>query len=137
MLALVLLAGCGAQTRTYDVSVENRTDRTVTLWLTKDGPPAEEGWHSPEQLRERGRSGDAKYDMATVPPGRTAETGEMKGRFNGGTNAVLRVYEGAPDVTELMEMKPGARDRVDHILTPGKSKLAVVDRDGQLHVISE
>ena len=136
MLAL-MIAGCGSQTRKYDVSVENRTDRTITLWLTKDGPPAEEGWYSPEELRERGRGGEAKYDMAIVPPKRTGETGEVKGKFNSGTNAVLRVYEGAPELADLVGETARPRERVDHILTPGRNALAVVDRDGKLVVIKE
>jgi hypothetical protein len=137
VVVAVLVAGCGAQTRTYDVSVENRTDRTVTLWLTKDGPPEEEGWRSPEELAARARREKIKYDMATVDPGKTADTGAMKGKFASGTHAVLRVYEGNPDLAALMSESRESRDRVDYLLTPGKNRLAVVDRDGNLKVIKE
>jgi hypothetical protein len=139
LLALVATAvvGCGPQSRTYDLSVENRTDRTVTLWLMKDGPPDEEGWRSPEQLAKRSRTEKINYDMASVPPGKTAYTGELKGKFNSGTNAIMRVYEGSPALATLLSGEDKDRDRVDHILTPGKSKLAVIDRDGKLAVLKE
>ena len=133
----IALIGCAAgQSRTYDVTVENRTDRTVTLWLTKDGPPEEQGWRSPEQLAEHRQDGAVKYDMASVPPGRKADTGTLKGHFAGGTNAVLRVYDGAPDLSELMSGDK-TRDRADYILAPGTNRLAVVDRDGKLNVLKE
>jgi hypothetical protein len=135
MMVMGVAAGC-AQTRTYDLSVENRSGRTVTLWLMKDGPPEEEGWQSPEQIAARARKmEDVHYDMATVSPGRTAETGKLKGKFKSGTNAILRVYDGSPSLSTIL--RDAKRDRVDHVLSPGKSKLAVIDRDGKLDVLKE
>src|SRR5438552_12672165 len=50
-LLCLLLTGChNYESRTYDVTVHNRTAEPITIWLTKDGPPYEAGWLSPEDL---------------------------------------------------------------------------------------
>src|SRR2546430_559981 len=94
LLALVFIpVGCNSTGGgSYSVVVKNESARPVTLWLTKDGPPAEEGWLTPEQIVKDKR--ELKYDLAFVPPGRTGITEKMSGRFPRGTHAVLRVYEG-------------------------------------------
>ena len=53
-MCFVLLSVCAAVgcTRSYEVSVHNKTPSAITLWLTKDGGPQEVGWLSPEQLTE-------------------------------------------------------------------------------------
>lgn len=137
VLAAMIVGCSGGASRTYDITVENRTQHTITLWLTKDGPPEEQGWLSPEQVsKHRLDREEPKYDMASVPPGRKAETGKQTGHFAGGTNAVLRVYDGMPNVGEILN-GDRERDRVDYILEPGKNNLAVVDRDGKLNVLKE
>jgi hypothetical protein len=129
-----IAAGCGAQ-KSFDVSVKNQTTQPVTLWLTKDGPPAENGWLSPEQLAKIPQDSKPKYDLAIVPPGKTGYTGKLSGEFPEGTRAVLRVYPGALELFHIAEaIKSGGVKHVDATLKPGGNKLAVVERDGQIAV---
>src|SRR4051812_37739445 len=42
--------GCSSPKQKYDIIVTNRLDQPVTIWLTKDEGPWEEGWVPPEQV---------------------------------------------------------------------------------------
>ena len=134
MLVLVAV-GCGSG-KSYQVEVNNQTSQSVTLWLTKDGPPKEEGWYSPEELGAMPENQRPGYDLALVPPGKTGFTGKVSGEFPKGTSAVLRVYEGEKELFHLLdEAKAGRRPkRVDQVLKPGVNRLAVVTRAGQMVV---
>jgi hypothetical protein len=125
----LLLIGCNSTSKSYQVSVKNQSPRPVTLWLSKDGPPAEEGWFTPEQIVSESRQ--LRYDLAFVPPGKTGYTGKMTGEFPKGTNAVLRVYDGEQEVFDLAK-EPAASTHADQVLKPGNNHLAVVERDGKL-----
>ena len=133
VLALALATvGCNSgTTKSFQVDVKNHSSRPVTLWLTKDGPPAEEGWLTPEQIVKDSRK--LKYDLAFVPPGRTGYTDKRSGEFPKGTNAVLRVYEGEKEVFDLAQ-EPAVSTHADHVLKPGSNRLAVVEREGKLVV---
>ena len=94
----------------------------MTLFLTKDGPPAEEGWYSPEELVKISGA-QPRYDLAFVPPGKTGFTDKLAGTFPSGTHAVLRVYPGEKEVYDLAKTPPD--QRTDFILafsTPNGSK---------------
>ena len=133
MLVLVV-SGCGSA-KSYQVEVKNQTNQPVTLWLTKDGPPKEEGWYSPEELSASPEESRPRYDLAIVPPGRTGFTGKVSGEFPKGTNAVLRVYEGEKELFHLLQdANEGATNRAEHILRPGMNRLSVIERDGKLTV---
>jgi hypothetical protein len=133
MLAVVAV-GCGSG-KSYQVEVKNQTAQSVTLWLTKDGPPKEEGWYSPEELGAMPESARPGYDLAIVPPGKTGFTGKVSGEFPKGTEAVLRVYGGQKELFHLLEdAKAGKANRVDQVLKPGMNRLSVVDRGGQMVV---
>src|SRR6187402_2072808 len=96
-VVVMLLAGvCGCTTskRTYDVTVRNELDKPATLWLTKDGPPSEEKWRSPEEIAKMKTIDDLVLSGVVVQPGKTASTGPVVGTFRSGTNGVLRVYVG-------------------------------------------
>ena len=136
MLLAVCLLGCGSS-KSYQVEVTNRTEQPVTLWLTKDGPPAEEGWYAPEELGAIAESDRPSYDLAIVPPGRTGYTGKVSGKFPEGTHAILRVYDGQKELFHILEdIKAGRSARADHVLKPGTSRLAVVRQMGRLVVES-
>ena len=112
--------------------MKNQTLQPVTLWLTKDGPPREEGWLSPEQLGEL-PADEQRYDLAIVPPGKTGYTGTVSGDFPKGTHAVLRVYDGQKELFHILEDdKAGQSNRVDQVLKPGMNRLSVRDSDGHL-----
>ena len=133
MLCLVAV-GCGSG-KSYQVEVKNQTLQPVTLWLTKDGPPKEAGWFSPEELGEMPENARPSYDLAIVPPGKTGFTGEVSGDFPKGTKAVVRVYDGGKELFHILEdLKAGQSKHVDHVLKPGMNKLSVVDRAGQMVV---
>ena len=118
MLTFVAL-GCSNQ-KSYQVEVRNQMLKPVTLWLTKDGPPREEGWFAPEELGEMPETARPGYDLAIVPPGKTGYTGKVTGEFPKGTNAVLRVYEGEKELFHLLEdAKLGQTNRADQVLKPG------------------
>jgi hypothetical protein len=141
LIACVLLTaglGCGSN-KSYQVEVQNKTSQPVTLWLTKDGLPAEEGWYSPEELGAMPKDARPKYDLAIVPPGKTGATDKLSGKFPSGTNAVLRVYGGEKELYHILEAtRPGGAgiDRADHVLKPGENKLSVVEHAGRLVVES-
>jgi hypothetical protein len=113
-------------TKSFSVEVHNQSDRPVTLWLTKDGPPAEEGWLTPERVAAEG--GKLRYDLAFVPAGKTGFTEKFTGVFPNGTNAVLRVYEGEKEVFDLAN----ATAHVDAVLKPGKNRFSVIESGGSL-----
>ena len=73
VLGAMLLAGCSsAKEYTFDVSVKNESGRPITLWLTKDGPPMEEGWRSPEQVAMQSPGHEERISGVLVPDGKTA-----------------------------------------------------------------
>ncbi len=133
MLSAVCAGGCAAS---YQVEVKNHTTQPVTLWLTKDGPPPEEGWYSPEQLATMPADLRPTYDLAIVPPGRTGATAPMTGEFPRGTNAVVRVYQGAKELFHILEdAKAGEESRVDKTLKKGMNRFVVVEAgDGKIAV---
>src|SRR5688500_3931362 len=91
-LLIVLPVGCSA--RSYDVTVRNDLNQPITVWLTKSGPPAEANWLSPEQMAIGENTGPGRLSGVTIPAGKIAETGKVKGKFPKGTSAILRVYVG-------------------------------------------
>ena len=130
LLLMTTTLGCA-----YQAEVQNQTSEPVTLWLTKDGPPAEEGWFSPEQLAAMPEDARPLYDLAIVPPGRTGVTEPMSGKFPRGTHAVLRVYEGQKELFHVLEdAKAGKERRVDKVLKKGMNRFVVVERDGTIAV---
>ncbi|MEA2709478.1 MAG: hypothetical protein QOF78_2079 [Phycisphaerales bacterium] len=134
LMLIFVLAGCGAG-KSYQVEVKNQTNGPVTLWLTKDGPPKEDGWYSPEEIDAMPENARPAYDLAIVPPGKTGFTGKVAGEFPKGTAAVLRVYEGSKELFHIVEdAKAGRQNRSDHVLKPGMNRLSVVEHSGRLVV---
>jgi len=132
----VLVLGCHDwKERTYSVSVKNNGPEPVTVWLTKDGEPYEQGWFSPEVLiRLSPKSPPKEISGVVIPAGKTADTGERKGRFAENTHAILRVYVGNQSINDLLAMHPGAR-RQDLVLEPGKNAFTVSTPGGALNVV--
>ena len=120
--------GCSsAPTRTFDISVHNRSGMPVMLWLSKDGPPAEKGWLTTEQFLQS-PPGEPSPGV-DLPPDKTANTGKVSGKFPKGTNAVLEIF--ANDKNDR------ARSRSAGVLTlrlpPGRNDLTVsLDPQGRL-----
>lgn len=139
VFAALALAGCtSTHTRVYDIQVRNETDVPITIWLTKDAPPFDAGWRSPEQVALRAPGHDERIGGMVVPPGKTAFTGELKGRFVEHSYAWLRVYEGQyKRFSDLLSVSSKSPLRVDYPLDPGRNLLVVRHAEGRLQVDSE
>ncbi len=122
-----LICGCASR-RTYDVTVRNDLDKAVTLWLTKDGPPSEEGWQAPEEFIFLKNIDEVASPCVIVPPGKTANTGPISGKFPKGTNGILRVYVGETKFAEILRQQNG---RIDLKLEPGVNKFVLRDKNGE------
>ena len=127
-IALILIAcallGC-TPTRTYDITVHNETPAPVSLWLTKDGPPAERGWYTTEQFVAAPI--DEPSPGIILPAGEIADTGKRKGKFPRGTNAILLIYR-TGEIAKL----PGQSQPIVIRLIPGRNELTVVEENGKL-----
>lgn len=126
-MGLLLLCGGCTVSRTYEVSVRNDTSGPITIWLTKDGPPEQEAWLSPEQIAIDPTRATPEIGGVVVPAGKTASTGPTKGQFYSDVNAVLRVYEGQFTLAQLLAISRGSPNRIDTILPLGDSKWVVSD----------
>ena len=132
----LLLTGCHSyESRTYDVTVHNRTPEPITIWLTKDGPPYEADCLSPEDLAiESPRQNETREIGGVIlQPGKSASA-LRNGRFETATRAILRVYDGAVRFNDLLAISRDNPARVDVPLKPGKSEYSVEPGAGQLTV---
>src|SRR4051812_42156655 len=103
LASLVLFTGCqSGEKRTYDVTLKNLSSRPMTIWLTKNGPPWEEGWKSPEDIALESPQINERIGGIVVPPGKTASTGPKTGMFAPRVEAVLRIYHGQKMFNEIL-----------------------------------
>jgi hypothetical protein len=124
------LLGCHSyEVRTYDITVHNATRAPVTIWLTKDGPPYEDGWWSPEDLAMLSPKQNAAHEVGgvIVEPGKTADAINRKGRFEPQTNAILRVYRTGGGFNDLLAISHDSPSRTDVKLRPGRNDLEIDD----------
>ena len=127
----LLIVGChDVEKRTYDVTLHNNSTKTVTIWLTKNGPAYENGWRAPEDLAVLSPQMDERIAGVFVPPGKTAFTGKVTGEFAPHVDAILRVYLGQLGFDQILAVGRENADRVDVPLTPGTNDLVVTD-DGK------
>ena len=135
VVILLIAGGCSdIQKRSYRVAVRNDSRVPVTVWLTKDGPMYEDKWKSPEDLAIETRRAGELIPGVVVAPGKTASVGPVTGRFAPYTNAILRVYVGQHNFSELLAMSKGAPDRRDLELRQGNNDFQIVDRNGMMFV---
>jgi hypothetical protein len=136
MLGALVLAGCSPLRReTYEFTVHNQTARPLTLWLTKDGPPYEAKWESPEELATQWPVEDDSIPMVVVAPQATLRGGPIQGHFDRGVRAILRIYAGSRTFKEVLAFGPEDRDRLDVALRPGRNDLVVTEQAGRLKAI--
>lgn len=138
LLAPLLSLGCGPKEQQFAVAVKNGTDGPITVGLAKEGGgPYEYEWATPEQAAME-RVTDVPDPKAprnwglTVPPGRIADRGTVKGRFARGARPVLRVYGSDHPLEQILAISRGSSNRVDVNLSPGRNEYTVVKRDGRL-----
>ncbi len=129
IVGTMMLVGCGTSTRSYSIVVENGGLEPVTVWLTKDGPPAEASWLSPEQIAVAGLDKKVPLNFTPIPAGKTAELKPVEGRFQPRTNAVLRVYRGQRQFNDLLSIGSDSPNRTDVKLQPGANEI-IIDKNG-------
>jgi hypothetical protein len=136
VFATLTATGCSSTTRSFDVTVRNDTSYPVMLWLTKNGPPEEDRWVSPETLASSDRP-RSPLPGAVVQPGQKLATDTITGKFPSGTSAILRLYAHATHLTELPDIPaPAPGRRRDIVLQPGDNKFIVSDNPEPLSVKS-
>jgi hypothetical protein len=129
--------GCSSsQKRIYDVTVQNASSEPLTLWLTKDCEPYENGWLSPEDLAVSSpKNKDYIVSGVIVPAGKTASTGPRQGHFDPEGSAVLRIYDGQLMFNEILAIGRDSPLRIDLPLPDGASEWRVTrDAKGLIHV---
>src|SRR5271154_5621264 len=112
--AIVLLwmsIGC-ASTPTFEVSVKNNTTEPLTIGLVKEGDPFERAWVSPEDAAIAQQEPDPSM-WASIPSGKTADTGLVSGKFNPSAQAILRIYEGKLTLSGILAISRGQPNRLD------------------------
>ena len=128
--ATFLTTGC-ARTEKFDVSVRNDTAGALTLALTKDGPPFESVWSSPEDLAIESPRADEQHGFVVLPPGKEAAVA-IEGKFDPGTRGVLRVYRGDLQISDMTAIGPASPNRIDLPLQPGPNSFVIDDATGRL-----
>lgn len=136
--ALLALLACGmvfvgcARTETFNITVRNDTPDPLTLALTKDGPPFERVWASPEELAVESPRNDEQHSYLLLPAGKEADVPAVTGRFDGDTRGYLRVYRGDLGISQMNAIGRQSHNRVDLPLRPGMNRFVIADVDGRL-----
>ena len=130
LLLAAIVTGC-ARTEKFDLTVRNSTTSPITLALTKDGPPFEPLWASPEDLAIQSPGADEKHGYVVLPPGKEGDV-SVQGKFDNGTRGYLRVYRGDLQVSEMNAIRSDSPNRLDLRLSPGRNVFVIVDPRGRL-----
>ena len=130
LLLAAIVTGC-ARTEKFDLTVRNSTTSPITLALTKDGPPYEPLWASPEDLAIQSPNAEEKHGYVVLPPGKEGDV-SVQGKFDKGTRGFLRVYRGDLQVSEMNAIHSSSPNRLDIPLPPGRSVFVIVDAHGRL-----
>jgi hypothetical protein len=126
-LACLFAFGCSSDMKSFDVTVKNNTAYPIMLWLTKNGPPEEDGWVSPETLASSDRP-RRPLPGVVIDPGMRLGTGSVSGKFAAGTNAILRLYAHATRLADLLDYPaPAPGRRRDVVLQPGTNNFIISD----------
>jgi len=127
LLLYCSVSGCqpATETRIYDIELSNHLTHPVTVFLTKNGPPDEYGWLSPEQIAENPMSHDPAHVGQTVPPGSTARSGQVVGHFYSATSAILRIYAVTGGLEDYAAISADNPKRADMLIHPGLNRFVV------------
>src|SRR5580704_5811381 len=98
---LTLAGGCAHQTRSYDIIVKNQTPLPLTLVLEKEAGPHEDAWITPEEFASGPARGRLTWGLGVVPAWKVAVARQVKGEFDPGARAWLRVYSGDLTVGQM------------------------------------
>jgi hypothetical protein len=118
------------------VSVRNRTAAPITVGVVKQGGLFDPAWPTPEEVAMRrsrlGRPSETAWDHIVVPPGKRGITQPMSGKFEPDANAVLRVYAGDLELSQVLAHSRQSPHRVDVVLPPGYSAFVITQQRGEL-----
>jgi len=122
LLSLLLLPACTqVDKRTFEISLKNETVRPISVGLVKNGPPQEPGWIAPHEVAMMApHLTDRKWGWV-IQPGETKLIGPHSGKFEPGTQGILRIYAGTPTIEEMLAFSRDDPERLDIYLWPGKS----------------
>ena len=130
--ALLLALGC-ADNHTFQIAVRNETSRPLTAGLAKEGGKFERQWASPEDAALRTSGDDERgWDSVVIPPGETRSAGPVRGSFADGAIAVLRVYAGDLQLSDVLAVSRGSPNRLDVALDEGRNAIVVREQNGKL-----
>lgn len=128
-----IFAGCAKDTKyDYQVVVDNRSDRTVTVWLTTNRPINNTQWMSPEEVAIINPGMAMPANRVVIPPGSTGTTETIKGKFPPNVEAVLRIYVGERSFDEILAMSRGNPNRVDVRLPVGVNPVTITEQGGRI-----
>jgi hypothetical protein len=130
--ALLLVVGC-TPTYSFQVAVRNETKGPVTMGLVKEGGRGQPQWRTPESAAMGAEAGNERaWDSIVVPPGKTGYAGPVKGKFENDSRAVLRVYAGDLDLSDVLAISRGSPNRADIALEEGRNAIIVKESGGRL-----
>ena len=133
ILFLLFLPACTQyQTRSFEIAVKNETARPIAIGLVKNGPPQEEGWIAPHEVAIMApQLADRKWGLVILP-GEGKTMGPYSGKFDAGTQAILRIYAGTPTIDEMVAYSKDDPDRLDIYLWPGRNAYVIRSGSGRL-----
>jgi len=136
---LAIFVGCAhnpppLDSRSYDIIVKNETSRPVTLVLQKESGPRQDAWLTPEEIARGTSIPNAKWGIGVVPAGKSVAARDVRGDFDKGSGAWIRVYRGEPTLGEMLKIQPDSGDRAQAPLTPGSNQFVVRMRNGNITV---
>ncbi len=133
---LTMLVGCGSHSETYEVLVQNDTDKPLTIGFTKEGEPFQDEWMAPDQIAQDPQVNPDLYPWGIlIPPGKNASTNKpMTAKLQEDAIAYVRVYRGKLNMTDMLAIGRESPSRIDVPLMPGKNSLAIIEKNGRLAV---
>jgi hypothetical protein len=135
-LLLILTTGCNQfDERHFTLEVKNASARPITIGLTKNGPPAEVAWESPEDRAIMDPRNTGVGWGQVLPPGRTAYINNLIAYFSPGTSGFLRIYAGDLPLNDLLAIGRDSRNRIDVRLREGKTAFTVSDKGPYIDVV--
>jgi hypothetical protein len=135
LLLALFLIGCGPTTVRYQVFLKNETPDALTIGLAKNGGAGDPLWESPEEMAIDNPGTERTWGVI-VPPGKTADTPVVKGKFYNGEMAFLRIYGNGElshlDFSRLLAISRGSPNRLDLRLEPGPNFFLIREEGGML-----
>lgn len=135
---ILLLSGCSVVTNmttakaTFTIQVKNQTSEPIRIGLTKDGPPQEDQWWSPEEFAIfNARRPDISWGQIVLP-GQVANIPSVDGRFSDGVHAILRVYAGNPALSDMLAISRNSPNRLDLPLAEGDNRFLILEDSNRL-----